>query len=130
MGDHVANLSLARRQLIHLMSEVGFGRLEAFPIRGGEPVLDERPRVVLELRVPAGGGTRKQPPTAGFAVKGAVGELLDQFTRIGDAWVEWIEVRDGLPVRVALVRQNGNEGGGAAGADARSSRSAIGGRGQ
>jgi hypothetical protein len=49
-------------------------------------------------------GPRKavKPSAPGFTLKAAVEELFQLFTRVGNARVQWLEIRDGLPTRVAL----------------------------
>jgi len=101
MDERSSTLTLARRHLVQLMRQVGHGRVEGFPIVNGEPVLIPPPRVVYELRVPAG-AKAPGPASEKSALKAAIIELFQLFTRLGNASVAWLEVRDGLPVRVAV----------------------------
>ena len=102
MQDHSNHLTLAKRRLLELMTKIGYGRIEGFPVVNGEPVLVPPPRVVYELRVPAGANAPR-PCAGGFTPKAAVAELLQLFTRLECAWVAWVEIRNGLPTRVAVT---------------------------
>ena len=108
MQECEIHLSLAKRRLLKVMREVGHGRVEAFSIHHGEPRLDPAPRVVYELRVPGTGATSR-PRSEGGPLQAAVEELFRLFTRIGSAWVERLEVRDGLPFRIAVEERGGGE---------------------
>ena len=43
------SLSPARQRLVELMQEINFGRIEAFDVCGGEPVLEPAPRVLRDF---------------------------------------------------------------------------------
>ena len=94
-----SSLSPARRRLVELMQRVNFGRIEAFAVRGGQPLLDHpRPRVVLELKFGADNGPRPEAGASGdFLLKPQVVELFAQFDRLGDARVESLVVKHGVP---------------------------------
>lgn len=91
-------LTPSRRRLVELMQRVNFGRVECFLVRGGEPVLDPPPRVVLEVKLGGENGPRPETDSAAdFALKAQVINLFEHFDRLGDAGVEVLTVKHGLP---------------------------------
>ena len=49
--ERVSRLSIARRQLLQLMSEIRHGAVSGFDVRNGDPVLDPPPTIVYDLRI-------------------------------------------------------------------------------
>ena len=96
-------LSPARQQLVELMQEVNFGRIEALPVLEGEPVLEPPPRVLRDFLF----GKSNAPHTArtrdDFALKEQVIELFDLFDRERSITVESLVVQNGLPVRMTVA---------------------------
>ncbi|HEX8915026.1 MAG TPA: hypothetical protein VF796_21920 [Humisphaera sp.] len=94
------SLSPARRELVRLLQDVNFGRLEHLLLRDGEPVLrgDPRLRVVRELKFAADNGPRPEAARPrDFALKPQFIDLFRQFDRLVDARIDVLSVRDGLP---------------------------------
>jgi hypothetical protein len=102
MHDELTHLSLARRELVALMSRLQHGTIERFRLANGEPILDPAPRLVYELQIGRTNGSGAPRTSSAFSLKAPVVELLDLFTRVRDAQVAWLEVRHGLPTRISL----------------------------
>lgn len=102
MQQHATHLTLAKRQLVQLMSRVDYGRIEGFAIREGEPVLEPPPRLVFELSIRDAERTSPRRTSGDFVLKDQVSQLFGLFTRMRNARVERLEVKAGLPQRVHL----------------------------
>lgn len=101
--ERFATLSRAKRELVRLMQEIDHGRLENFAIVSGEPDLTS-PTIIHELRVPAG-DRDSRPSSEPFGLKASIVTLFELFGRYSDARIRWLEIRGGLPVRIAVERQ-------------------------
>jgi hypothetical protein len=104
MSDSVVNapLSPARKALLDLVQRIYFGRIEGLQVRGGEPVLDPRPRSVREIKF----GGRNEPsrliPAGALVLKPQVAEFLRCLDDVKDGTVDRIEVQHGLPFRMIV----------------------------
>lgn len=79
------------------MCDCGFGRIENMPVRNGQPLLDEKVRVVRVARF-CGGAVRRTPPSSSnFEVKRAVVYLLKHLMQLDNVTVLRLEFRQGLP---------------------------------
>jgi hypothetical protein len=89
-------LSPARKCLIELMREIGYGRIYGLTIRDGEPVLSPRPRIALSHKF---GGDHSRPPRAcDTALKQAHLDLLLLFDEIGNGTIDELTITNGLPL--------------------------------
>ena len=104
MSETVTFASLApdRRRLLKRMQQINFGRIEVLVIRGGQPVLAPSPRIVREIKFGGENGPRPEAAIADFALKAQVVELFRYFDELGDGVVEFIEIKHGLPFRMAV----------------------------
>ena len=96
-------LSPARQQLVELMQQINFGRIEGLRVRDGEPVFDPAPRVFREIRF---GGDNAVHPARGrndFALKKEHIDLFAQFDQERSATVEQLIVNNGLPRRMTVA---------------------------
>ena len=94
-----SSLPPARSRLLELMQRVNFGRIEGLYIRCGQPVFEETapPRVVLEVKFGADNGPRPETSITDFALKQQVIDLFAHLDRLGDARIESLTVKHGLP---------------------------------
>lgn len=95
-----STLSPARRRLLELMQELGFGHIENLVVRGGQPVFHPEPRVVYEVKFGGENGPRPERAAADFRLKTQHLELFEQLDALGDATIEKLEVKHGLPFRL------------------------------
>ena len=104
MSETVTFASLAsdRRRLLKRMQQINFGRIEALVIRDGQPVLDPPPRVVREIKFGGENGPRPEAAITDFVLKAQIVEMFRYFDDLGDGVVEFIEVKHGLPFRMAV----------------------------
>jgi len=102
--ERFSRLSITRRQLIELMSDIRHGAVSGFDIRNGEPVLEPPPTIVYDLRIKDLDDDTVKARSSDYALKYSTTRLFALFTRLGNARIERLEVSDGLPWRISCVR--------------------------
>jgi hypothetical protein len=98
-----AALSESRRQLVELMQQVNFGRIEGLVIRNRAPVLDPLPRIIHEVKFGGENAARPEREAADFILKTQVVELFEQFDRLDGGTIEVLEIKHGLPFRMLIA---------------------------
>ncbi len=97
-----ASLSPARRQLLELLQQINFGRLESLEVRDGQPVLSPRPLVAREHKFGGENGPRPELTSPDFALKQQVVELFEFFDEMQDGVIDVLEIKHGLPFRMVV----------------------------
>jgi len=97
------SLSPARQQLVVLMQEVNFGRIEGLSVLDGAPVLEPPPRVLRDFLLGKTNAPHAARSKDDFALKEQVLELFDLFDRERSVTVESLVVQNGLPVRMTVA---------------------------
>lgn len=97
-----SKLSAGQFQLIELMQQINFGRIEGLWIRNGEPQFAPPPKIICEIKFGGENGPRPQKSSDDFELKAQVVELLQHLERIGNAIIDTIEVKHGLPFRLIV----------------------------
>jgi len=87
---------------VDLMRRIQFGRIEGLVVRDGEPVLNPQPRVVRELKFPLDEHENKVVTGQDFELKRQVLDLFKLFDRVREGTLLWLEIKAGLPFRLAL----------------------------
>jgi len=102
-----SELSRARRRLLDLMSEIGFGRIEGLIIQSGEPVFCPAPRMIREVvfRNSDPDESRRRP--GDYPLKRQAQELFAQIDLIRDGRIERLEIKHGLPFRMTVEERTG-----------------------
>jgi hypothetical protein len=91
-----SDLTVAQRQLVEVMSQCQFGRVENLPIQAGEPVFGRGVNIVRVARLGgAVGGTHV--PAAKFELKKCVCDLFTELDQVGNGLVVRLEFRSGVP---------------------------------
>jgi hypothetical protein len=98
-----SRLSPARRELVELLQEVNFGRVEGLAVRAGQPVFSPPPRVVREVKFGGDNGPRPERAAGDFELKAQVVDLFAALDRLGDGVVDLIEVKHGLPFKMEVA---------------------------
>lgn len=99
-----SDLSESESQLVELLQDIDFGRIEELHFRDGKPVFDPPPRVIVTLKLRAETRTRDEARLSDFALKQSVVLLLLLMRQMGDGKILVIQVRHGLPVTVEIER--------------------------
>jgi len=84
------------------MQKVNFGRIENLVIKDGQPVLSPSPRVVREVKFGGENGPRPEASIEDFALKAQVVELLHYMDELQDGVIGVLEIKHGLPFRMAV----------------------------
>ena len=98
-----ASLSPARRQLLEVLQQINFGRLESLVVRNGEPILDPMPRRVLDIKFDSENGPRPELGITDFLLKRQVIELFAFFDELQDGVIDVLEIKHGLPFRMTVT---------------------------
>lgn len=99
--------SAGHEQLVTLMRQINFGRIESLRIHEGNPVLDPLPRIVREIKFGSEASPGVQADRSNSVPKRQVQELLNLMREIENGVIDILEVRHGLPFRVVLAAQSG-----------------------
>jgi hypothetical protein len=99
-----SDLSDEEQQLVELLQDIDFGRVEELNIRDGKPVFQPPPRAIATLKMQAEQRNRDGTRLRDFSLKQSVVLLLLLMRQIGDGKILLIEVRHGLPVTVEIER--------------------------
>ena len=95
--------SSARRRLITLFQELGFGRVQNLAVRDGNPILDPSPMITREIKFAAENGVRPEAVLDDFALKAQHLDLFRLFDDIRDGVIAEITVRHGLPFTAEIA---------------------------
>lgn len=96
-----SNLTESEQQLVELLQDLDFGRVEELHIRDGKPVFQPMPRVVATRRL-GGPAPAAEVHSGDFELKRHHLELFDLFRRIGKGTILVLQVKLGLPVAVEV----------------------------
>ena len=97
-----SSLSPARRRLLELMQSIGYGRIQNLIIRDGDPVFRPPPYVVREFKLNSDDDADHELAAVDFELKLEVVRLFRRLDRLGDGMVESVEIKDGLPFKLAV----------------------------
>ena len=98
----LASLPPERRRLLKRMQQINFGRIENLVIRNGQPVLSPLPRIIREVKFGGENGPRPEASIEDFALKAQVVELLRYMDELQDGVIGVLEIKHGLPFRMAV----------------------------
>lgn len=98
------DLSESERQLVELLQNLDFGRVEELHVLDGKPTFDPPPRAIATLKMKAETRRRDEAAVRDFSLKQSVVLLLLLIRQIGDGKILAIEVRHGLPMTVDVER--------------------------
>jgi hypothetical protein len=101
-AQRLTQLSPARQQLVRLCQTLNFGAVRSLEVRVGEPVFEPGPVVVYDWKLDGDDPPRPEVLTADFELRAEVRRMLAKLDQIGNGWIERIDVRAGLPRRMAI----------------------------
>jgi hypothetical protein len=98
-----SSLTTAQRQLVELLQQLNFGRLERLRVKNGQPTFEPRPHIIKKLKI-GGGDNAPRPESnlADFWLKQQTAEMLQAISDLGDGVVLSIDVRHGLPFSIEI----------------------------
>lgn len=97
-----SGLSHSRRSLVELMQDINFGRVEGLAVRGGDPVMDQPPQVIREIKLDGANGPRPERRVADFSLKSQHIDLFSVLDKLGDGVVDILVIKHGLPFRMEI----------------------------
>jgi hypothetical protein len=97
-----SDLCELQRQLVELIQELDFGRIEHLQLQDGKPVLQPLPRVIAAVKMAGGGGKTESEVRNGSCLKQSLIDLFGLMRRVGEGELLVIEVRHGLPFSVEI----------------------------
>ena len=106
----LSEISAPRQALVRLCQSVDYGQIIGLQIRDREPVFNPPPTVLLDVKLDADCGPRREAALDDFALREEVHRLLDRFDRIENGRLDRIEVRAGIPRRVLIETRLTEEG--------------------
>src|SRR5258708_29342335 len=96
-------LSESRQNLVRLCQSVNYGKIHDLSVRDREPILKcPAPAVFVDVRLDVEEQPREEISNADFALGAEVTRLMPLLAKIENGKIIKIEVRAGLPRRVAL----------------------------
>jgi len=98
----LSSLPPERRHLLKRMQQINFGRVENLVIKDGQPVLSPPPRIIREVKFGGENGPRPEASIEDFALKIQVIELLRYMDELQDGVIDVLEIKHGLPFRMAV----------------------------
>jgi hypothetical protein len=99
----LSSLPPNRRELLHEMQRLNFGRFEGLVIRNGQPVISPRPAIVREHKFGGENGPRAEVGIEDFLLKQQVVELFAFFDQLSDGVIDVLEIKHGLPFRMIVT---------------------------
>ena len=106
MDQWKSTLSGARQELVVVMQQLNFGKIEGLLIVGGAPSFTPTTKITQEVKLGGEGSERKRQDD--FTLKRHLTDLFDQFDQLADQSVVTVEIRHGLPARLLLTRSESN----------------------
>lgn len=103
-AQRFSQLSAPRQALVRLLQSINFGHVEDLEVRGSQPVFSPAPMVFVEIKLDSAAEPRQEIDLTDFELRCEVIRLMEQFDQLGDASIERIDVRYGVPRRVLIER--------------------------
>lgn len=101
-----AELSPFCGQLVVLMQQLNFGRIENLKIRNGEPILVPPTRILKLVRLDKITTPRPETEKADFILKKEVIELLQEINKVWNGSIKRVEIQYGLPAFIEEKEEN------------------------
>lgn len=98
----LSQLSGPRQALVRLCQALNFGSVYSLDVRGGDPVFESTPLVLYDLKLDVDESPRPEMAIGDFELSMEVRRLLAKLDEVQDGWIERIEVRAGIPRRMAI----------------------------
>jgi len=102
MDKQKSSLPESHRRLVERMQQINFGRIENLVVKGGRPVLSPSPRIIREVKFGGENGPRPEASIGDFALKAQVVELLRYMDELQNGVIGVLEIKHGLPFRMAV----------------------------
>ena len=106
----LSEISAPRQALVRLCQSVDYGQIIGLQIRDREPVFNPPPTVLLDVKLDADSGPRREAALDDFVLREEVHRLLKRIDGLENGRLDRIEVRAGIPRRVLIETPLTEEG--------------------
>jgi hypothetical protein len=104
--DHCkSRLSLPRQQLLDIVQQLPFGKIEGLVVIDGEPDFSLPPTITREIKLGVESRPRIRQPETDFILKSEFVDLFKNLDQLGDRSTITIETRHSLPARLIVVER-------------------------
>jgi len=97
-----SQLSPPRQELVRICQTVNYGQIQGVVVRGGDPIFEPAPVVVIDAKLYRDDGPRPELGLADFVLRDDVRRLMANLDSAKDGLIRCIEVRAGMPHRIVL----------------------------
>lgn len=97
------SLHASQFNLVEIIEELGFGRIEQISIRGGEPCFEHATQIVAEIKLGSEPETGADPRNPDLTLKSEFERLFQRLSLVRNGLVD-IEVRHSTPFRLIVRR--------------------------
>ena len=104
------HLTPAQRNLLRILREFQFGRIENLRVECGQPLVDCDTKIVRVARLGGKGNGPDISAADEYELKQAFCDLFDELTQLGDGLVLRLEFRHGLPWLLETAAAVGDQG--------------------
>ena len=94
----------AQRDFARLVRETRFGSIERIRLNGGQPIIDTNLEVRVEFRLSGVEPPREVITDNDYLERPQVRAMFERFEQVQDGIVECLDVRDGLPFKMTVLR--------------------------
>ena len=105
MANHKSDLSYPQQQLVELMQEINFGRIENLVVRDAEPDIAGA-RVTRDIVFGKDNASHPTRAKTDFVLKETHVELFRFMSQRGTLTIETLVVQHGLPVRMTVSHRS------------------------
>lgn len=98
----LSELSSPRQVLLRLCQRVDYGQILDVLVIGREPMFNQAPTLMLDIRLDSEAGSRPELDLADFDLCEEVCRLLDCLDKMENGRIQRIEVRAGIPRRILI----------------------------
>jgi len=96
------DLGESEHELIKLMGDLNFGRIERLRFRDGKPILQPLPRIIAAVKMTSENRKADSKIRTGTCLKQSLTDLFALMQRVGEGELLTIDVRHGLPFSVEI----------------------------
>ena len=97
-----SDLSTLRQAFVRQCQQIGFGKVTRFAVQQGEPVMLPATEVLIDVKLDVEDVVRPEQGLQDFALSAEVVRLFSRMDAAGDASVDHVEVRAGIPRRIVF----------------------------
>jgi hypothetical protein len=97
-----SELSLPRQTLVRVWQTTNFGSIQRLEIRGGEPIFDPPPVLLIDVKLDGDNAPRPEIGLTDFGLSQEVIRLMEQLDERITTTIDLLEVRAGIPRRVVF----------------------------